>query len=147
MADRTEDFSGRQYPLMAVADLTYEDLNDDQVDQIFALPGGAIILSVMVKVLTAFNGTTPVLSVGLYSESTTDPDIFIDGVDLTVVEGYSASLRAQADEGNLDEALGVVPTDGDEIAILYANAGTATAGRLQLMVEYVVPGRSQENQG
>lgn len=147
--DRTERYSGRQYPLSAVIDFDYSTFVTGTVYSVLKLPGNAIITDVLLRVQTIFNNTTPIFAVGLSTEgdAQTDPDSLIDDASLAAVEGFSASLRSQSDEGNLDEAAGLIPSTGAEVYVKLGTTGQPTAGRAQLIVEYVLAGRSNENQG
>lgn len=147
--DVSENYSGRQYPLTAVIDFDYSTFTTGTVYKVLELPGEAILTDVMLRVLTAFDNTTPIFAVGLSTEvdADTDPDSLINDADISVVDGYAASLRSQSDEGNLDEAAAQIPTTGASIHVKLGTTGQPTAGRAQLVVEYVVPGRAIENQG
>lgn len=155
MTDVTASYSNRQYELVAIVDFDYSTFTDGTVDQVLALPAGSVITEISLQVLVVFNSTTPIFSVGLYSESTTDPDVFLDAVSLaTANETFQVSLGSADEEAALDAsvsgyAIGMNQVvEEDEIAVLYAaSSGTATAGRAQLTVRYLVPGRSNENQG
>lgn len=149
MADVTATYANRQYPLAAVIEFDFSTFTEDQVDQVIALPAGAIITDVILQVKTAWDNTTPTFNVGLFSDSETDPDTFLDGVSLAAGdETFQVSLRSADEEAALDLTEFNHITEADEIAILYAAAsGTATAGAATLIVEYVIGGRSQENQG
>ena len=149
MADVTATYAARQTPLSAVVEFTFATFTEDQVDQVIKLPAGAIITDVILQVKTAWDNTTPTFNVGLFSNTPTDPDDFLDGVSLgTGDETFQASLRSADEEAAMDASDLNHITNGDEIAILYAAAGgTAAAGAATLIVEYVVSGRSNENQG
>lgn len=145
MKDLTEHYSDRQYELTAVADLSYSDLTEDEVTEIFELPAGAIITGISLQVVTAWNSSTPVLAVGTDS---LDPDEYLDNVSLAAEANFPVSNLSADDDTNLftgDANLITVPTT---IKVLYAAAsGTASAGRAILTVKYIVLGRSNENQG
>jgi hypothetical protein len=147
--DWAHKFSGRQYPLVAVIDFDYSTFVTGTVYRVLDLPGGAILRNVTLRVQTIFNNTTPIFAVGLSTEgdADTDPDSLIDDAALTAVEGFAADLGAQADEGNLDEAAGLIPSTGAGVNVKLGTTGQPTAGRAQLLVEYVVASRAQENQG
>jgi len=150
MRDLTETYSGRQYPLCAVIDFDYSTFTKDEVTKVFALPAGAVIVSYALQVRTAWNNTTPTLTVGRYSLGPADPNSFLDDVSLgTGDETFQGSLYDAGTEANLDASdANHVDVPNDSIAVLYkAAAGTATAGAATLIVEYVVRGRDQENQG
>ena len=149
MADVTSTYSNRQYSLVAVVEFDFSTFTEDQVDQVIALPAGAIITDIILQVKTAWDNTTPTFNVGLFSESTTDPDIFLDAVALgTGDETFQISLSSADEEANLDNADQNHIAEEDEIAILYAAVGgTAAAGEATLIVKYLVSDRSNENQG
>ena len=149
MADVTATYANRQFPLTAVVEFDYSTFTEDQVDQVIALPAGAIITDVILQVKTAWNSTTPTFNVGLFSVTPADPDDFLDGVSLGTGDStFQTSVRSADEEAALDASDLNHITNGDEIAVLYAAAGgTATAGAATLIVEYVVGGRSNENQG
>lgn len=145
MKDLTEHYSDRQYELTAVADLSYSDLTEDEVTEIFELPAGAIITGISLQVVTAWNSSTPVLAVGT---DNSDPDEYLDNVSLASEANFPVSTLSADDDTALftgDANLITVPTT---IKVLYAAAsGSATAGRAILTVKYIVLGRGNENQG
>ena len=146
--DVTDTYSGRQYPLVALVDIDFDTFTVGTVYEVLKLPGNAVITSVALKVDVVWDDTTPVMAVGLLSDSSTDPDSILDGVALDAVEVYQASIYSADEEATLDESLAVIASTGDSIALAYTHAsGTATAGHAYLVVEYLVPGRSNENQG
>jgi len=97
-------------------------------------------------VKTIFDNTTPILTVGLKSEGA-NYNTILNGVSMAAVEGFSASLYSQSDEGNLDEAACQIAATGDSVMLAVGTSGTPTAGRAVLIVEYVTPGRGNENKG
>lgn len=150
VTDVTETYAARQYPRVAVVEFDYSTFTEDEVYQVFKLPGGAIITDVALQVKTAFDNTTPIFSVGLYSHSTTQPDNFLDAVSLgTGDETFQASMFSADEEAVLDNSDdNKVSSEGDEIAVLYAaTSGTATAGAAVLIVKYLDPAVSDENKG
>lgn len=146
ITDKSSKYSGRQYPLCLVIDFTYADFTVGTQYRVGRLPGGAVITSAAILTKTVFNNTTPIATLGLESEGASPLSIF-NGVSLAAVEGFSASLYSQSDEGNLDEALCAIAATGDALILTIGTSGTPTAGRAVLIVEYVMPGREQENKG
>lgn len=145
MADKTATYADRQYPLVAVIDFDYTTFTEDQVDQVLELPAGAIILGIALQVKTAWDNSAPVFNVGL---DASDPDAFIDAVSLAAEGNFPVSLFSADDDANLFTSDANIITVPDTLNVLYAAAsGTATAGEATLIVEYVISGRGNENQG
>ena len=93
------------------------------------VPKGATILSAQIEVLTAMDGTSGTLTVGLEENDGTVIDV--DGIDAAVAQ---AALVANA----------VIECDGALIGtqlaedgqLLVSTGGTVTAGRFKVVIEY-----------
>lgn len=146
MADHTEKYSDRQYELVAVAEIAVSDITAETEERIFELPAGAVITGFSLQILTAFDGT-PTFDVGLLNAAA---DCFLDGVSGAAVEAFGESLFGgdfgTTNGDGLDEAT-TVPSGARDIVTLTLHATNPTLGLARLIVKYVVPGRSIENQG
>jgi len=143
--DVTATYADRQYPLVAVIDFDFSTFTEDTTYDVLQLPAGAIITGLALQVKTAWDNTTPVLSVGLTSTAVTE---FLSAVALDAEANFPVGLYSADDDANLFTADANIVTVADTIELLYAAAaGTATAGAATLTVEYVVSGRSNEISG
>jgi hypothetical protein len=90
-----------------------------------ALPASAVILDVLVEIITAFNGTSPVLTVGTvstaYNNLVAAADVDETAVGVTrVTRGLGQSLTAA----------------GDVVPYVKAALTSATAGQAQITIVY-----------
>jgi len=96
----------------------------------FSLPANSVIVSAKVRIITAFNGTTPTLNVGLEQSDGTDID----------VDGLAAAATASV----VGVVVGAGALVGKSIGaaageLIVANtAGDSTAGKAQVLVEYIL---------
>lgn len=125
----TKHDNSRQWPLVAYKDLVLADFTTPQVYDV-VLPPGALLMSIVVLTVTAVNaGTTATLTVG---DGTTT---FVNGVDVTTTGSETVSNTPK-----------YYPSGGT-LTITPATTGTAaTTGQVEVYAEYVVNGRSNENQ-
>lgn len=139
--------SGRQYPLVAAALVDYSDLTVEVETNLFELPCNAVITGYSVQIVTAFDGT-PTIDLGIRSSVL---DSLLDGVDASVVEAYGGSLYGgdfgTTNSDGLDETANRVSASVVDYVTITLHATAPTAGRARVIVEYVLVGRSQENQG
>lgn len=121
-------FVGRQYPLAVLADY---GAGSTDISQGFTikLPPGAYIVSGKLTLATAFNGTTPVLTV---KDSAASPVSLFGNVDATAV-AVTQSLAADA---------GAYYPFGTTLTV--AVSGGATSGLAYILLEYVQLGRENE---
>jgi hypothetical protein len=129
----TEINSGRQYPLVAVAELSFSDLPAGVATEIFELPHNAVVTGGAVTVTQVGDGgTSETYDVG---DGTTG-DRFIDG----------ANAKAAARTAFTPD--GVKHSGKTAITFTRIEGGTpATQGQYRIECEYIVVGRSNENQG
>jgi hypothetical protein len=108
--------------------VNYNDPNLSTAVKFGKLPQNAFITRVAAHVTTAFNGTTPVLTVGT---NTTATQIF-GGSDLS---------EASATFQNMTSAAGLgmaVTTSGDtDLYVKYTEAVAGTAGAAVIVIEYI----------
>lgn len=127
--------AGRQEVISAAVAFAVADMGAMNGNDVAAieLPEGAVLLSGVVIIDTAFDGTTSdTLTVG----DVADPDRYVAGVD------------AQAEALTALVPTGLELTTPTDITIAITNVGgVATAGAGRLIVEYVVNGRSAFSQG
>lgn len=147
MATLVELNSGRQYPLVAVAEIAYDDVTVEVETNVFELPAGAIITGYSLQVVTAFDGT-PTVDLGLRNSVA---DSLLDGVDVSAVEAFGGSIFGgdfgTTNSDGLDEAANIPSASEPDYVTITLHATSPTAGLARLIVEYVVPERAQENQG
>lgn len=93
----------------------------------FTLPADAIILSVVVVVDTAFDGTGPVPSMSVGVAATPSKYVGSGDVDLTVAAGWSVFPNLPADASS------------EDLIITFVAGGGATAGAARVLVSYCVP--------
>lgn len=127
----------RQWPLVAEVDIAFGDIPGAAAVEVLELPQGSVITSIQLVVDTAFSGgTTHDLDIG----DVTDPNRYSQ----TIVELDAAGIPANPPAASLYETtdaepkLTVTPTH---------TGGDPSAGAARLLVEYVVSGRHNENQG
>jgi len=131
--------SGRQYPLVAVVDITYDDfvVSGDETSGVYEaidLPANATVVGGELIVDTAWDTAT-----------TATADIGDDGDP----DRYTASPLNLKSAGRTALALtGYEYTASNTIDIDFVTAGAdATAGAARLIVQYVIDDRACENQG
>jgi len=116
--------SGAAYDTNVAHVGTYTDASPYSM---FTLPANAIIKSVSVNVTTAFNGTSPAISLGV--TGTTSKWLPSTDVDLTTVGQYGA-IYCQS----------VATIGSSQAVIITLNPGTGgTAGAYEILVTYTVP--------
>lgn len=120
----TKKLIDRQWPLAAVAVVGADNVGAGKGLE-FTLPPGALLLRIAVQTTTAFNGTTPTLTVG---DGTTT---FANGVDIS-------SAGAETTTG----VPKFYPTGG-KVSITAAGTGV-TSGEAIVVAEYVVKNRGNE---
>lgn len=119
----------------AAAKFDFADLNadysvaSDLVGVVGALPAGAHILSATVKVLEAFDGTTPTAAVGLRDAS----DVAIDDDGLLAATSVTAT-------GTIAGAGALVGADitVDGYLVVVGSATDSTAGEMEVVIEYMI---------
>lgn len=125
--------AGRQCPIVAHVDINYSDLTSGTDAPAIELPGGAVLLSGSVAVLTPFNsGTSDVLDVGdggSQNRYLNDGNIHAAGLVALVPTGYQTTALSN-------------------LTVRWVGAGAVpTAGKVRLTVEYFVVGRAEFSQG
>lgn len=120
----TKKLIDRQWPLAAVAVVGADNVGAGKGLE-FTLPPGALLLRLAVQTTTAFNGTTPTLTVG---DGTTT---FANGVDIS-------SAGAETVTG----VPKFYPTGG-KVSIAAAGTGVSS-GEAIVVAEYVVKNRGNE---
>lgn len=147
MATLPEINSGRQYPLVAAVEVAVDDLTAATETNLIELPAGAVITGYSLQVVTAFDGT-PTFDLGLRNSVA---DSLLDGVDGAVVEAYGGSLFGgdfgTTNSDGLDEAANIVSASEPDYVTITLHATAPTVGLARVIVEYVLVGRAQENQG
>jgi len=125
--------SGRQQPIVAVALFDFTQLVSAAAKGLIELPPGAEVLSGAIVTTIVWNsGTSDVAVVG----------------DAGSANRYRASATFAAVGRYALTPTGYVTTAPTNVTITWTGAGTAiTTGSARLMVEYIVHGRSQFNQG
>lgn len=96
------------------------------------LPAGAFIVSAKIEVLTAFAGAgTETYNLGLNSDASTAIDA--DGIDAAVAIGaLTAGAWIDCDGALVGASIGAAAGQ----LVVVASAGTVTAGKARLIVEY-----------
>lgn len=125
--------SGRQYPLIATAELAFTDLPSGEIVDLFELPNGAVVIGgdIVVTQVTNTTGTDTVAigDAGLATRYATAVNIKAAARTALTITGYKTS--------------GKVPV---AVARTAADAA-ADQGSVRITVQYMVVGRSNENQG
>ncbi|MGE4338842.1 MAG: hypothetical protein AB7E55_23115 [Pigmentiphaga sp.] len=125
--------SNRQDVLHASVEISYADLVSGAASAAIELPGGAIVITGDVTVITPFNSVTS------------------DVIDV----GDSVTANRYLNDGNIHAAgrVALVPTgyvmpNVGDLSVTYVSAGgLPTAGLVRLSVCYVVDGRACTSQG
>jgi len=126
---------GRQYALRAVVDIDLADVSDELSKAALQLPQNAVVTAIDLIVDTVFDDTTTeTLSIGDATSATR--------YGTTIALGVAGLIAGVAPTG-------FQTTDAEpEITIVYAGGtGDAAVGAARLIVEYIVAGRHNENQG
>lgn len=124
---------GRQDPLYARVEVTFEDIASGVASEAIDVPAGAIIVDGYVNVTTAFDsGTSDVLDVG----DGDDDDRFTSSqIDISSTGATALDLT------------GHEYAEKDTIDVTWTAAGTAaTAGVFELVVAYIREDRAVETQ-
>lgn len=124
----------RQYPLVAVQEVNVADLLPAGLSAItIELPPGAIVTGGGTLVITPFNATgAALLDIGLTGGSAT---AFANDVDIETA-AYTAFATG----------VGTYLPNGGSVSLTGVATTGATAGKLQVLVHYVVVGRGNEVQ-
>lgn len=127
----------RQYPLRAQVDIAFGDIPGSAAVSVLELPEGSVVTNIQLIVDTAFSGgTTHDLDIG----DASDPNRYT----ATITEIDAAGIPANPPAVTLFETTLSEP----EITVTPTHTGgDPTAGALRLLVEYVIAGRQNENQG
>jgi hypothetical protein len=127
----------RQYPLTAVVELDYTDLPSGEAVEVIDLPPGAMVIDGFAQILVQDNaGTSSVFDVG----DADDDDRYVTDLDLK--SGQVGSFELFSANGLAREYTG-----GGVIEVKRTAVGTAsTAGRVRVVVTYIVNGRANEAQ-
>ena len=121
---------GRQWPLTAKVDFTFEDADGVSVELV-DIPGGAVITGGAVVIVNAFNSaTSAVLDLG----------------DKTTADKYLSNLDAKAAGGTNIAPAGGAFTVTDAVTLNITNTGAPTAGDGYVLISYVLAGRANEVQ-
>jgi len=137
----TNSKTGRQEVVAAYVDFDIEDFKDSAgtvlVTAIAAMqiPQGACIIDGFLAIDTAFNGTTPTLTIGDNADDTPDEDRYL-GAGSVASTGKIAVLNPNGDE--VAQACDVT---------LKLSAADATEGAGRICLRYVVAGRVAFSQG
>ncbi len=130
MALDLQDAVGRQYPLVATAKFTFEDLETGVVAEALGLPGNARVIGGEITVTEAFNSSTSdAADVG----DGDDADRYASGVDLQATGRTELTLTGY--QYTTPDTVDITPT---------FTGGPPTAGEGYVEVMYVLEGRSNE---
>lgn len=135
MTNLVRTVPGRQEKIVAIQELTFEDINASGEVTLFQIPSGSIVTGGHVNVSTAFtDATTLTLDVGI---SGGDIDIWTPTIiDLKTAGGTALDVTTTA--GAADKA-----TVFTAVAGTVTLTGTApTAGAVEVVLEYAMSGRS-----
>jgi hypothetical protein len=119
----------RQYPLVAVIELTFADLAAG-ANLAAQLPPGAIVVGGEITVNTVFDSTTNTLSIG----------------DAGSATRYASAVNLKSAARTALTLTGYKVTDANkDLLFTYAETGAAaTAGAATVVLNYVVAGRAHE---
>lgn len=127
----------RQYPLVAVVDIVFGDIPGSALVNVLELPQNAVVTKIDLVVDTAFaGGTTHDLDIG----DDVDPNRYTQTISEIDAAGVPTNPPA-ADFYQTTDAepnITVTPTH---------TGGDPTSGAARLIVEYIIDGRHNENQG
>lgn len=125
----------RQYPLVAEAAVTYDELTSGVALSLIDLPQGSVVTGGFIVVDTVWNSaTSDVLDLG---DATDDDEYTATQVNLTALGATELTITG-------------FETTSSEPAIVATWTGVGAApstGALRVVVEYIVSGRHNENQG
>ena len=128
-----EQNSGRQYPLVAVAELAFSDLPTGVATEIFELPHGAVVIGGDFVVVGVGNGSvTETVSVGDAASATR----YASAVNALVLARTGLTITGFKTSGKT--AVTATRTEG---------GSAATQGTYRFTVLYMQVDRSNENQG
>ncbi len=115
--------------------MNYVNLTDANTEyNIVRIPRYALITNIHVFVVTAFNGTTPIMTVGWNSNSSEDVDGFLTNVETEInLAGYKVPLA-----GTNINAGGYYFADASGAITVTIDPDTSTAGALYVFGEYTV---------
>lgn len=124
----------RQWPLVAIVEFTQAQLPTGVAVDVLELPEGAVVTDIAVVIDTAFDSVT--------SDT-------IDVGDATTADRYDTDVNGQVVGRTPGTPTGFQTTSAEpNIRLTNTAVGTeGTAGAGRLIVEYVVAGRHNENQG
>ena len=105
---------------------TYDDLPAASNGSMeYALPAGALIQSADIEIITAFNGTTPAITVGNAGVA----DAYITAANITETSaGWYAGTGAE---------VGVAVASGGEQLVVANSAGDSTQGKARVVIKYI----------
>ena len=131
--------SGRQYPLVARMPFAYTDLVSGTYAGMVDLPVNAIVTDARVVISTLFNSaTTDVFSIGDQPTGA--------AARATEYSAASADVTAVPTE-IVGKTTNYTYTGGGTVRVVWTGTGAApSAGAGVLVVEYIIDGRTQENQ-
>ena len=125
----------RQYPIVAIEEVNYDELPSGQAVNVIKLPVNAIVLNAGAFVDAATNaGTSSLLDLGDGDAS----DLYVSDLD-TQVAGESATI-------DLTEVGKKYPSGGFITATRTETGAPATAGKIRVFASYVVLHRANEVQ-
>ena len=125
--------SGRQYPLLAVAELSFEDLPSGEATELFELPHGAVVIGGDIVVTQVANTTgTDTISIGDEDTATR----YANAVDFKSAARTALTITGYKTSGKLPIAVTRTAADGD-----------ANQGSVRITVQYMALDRANENQG
>jgi len=125
---------GAQRKMCVVGKATAADIGTNSL-QIGEIPAGAIVTDAHIVITEAFDGTTPALTTEVVD------------VDGTSLYGLQSAVAATA-TGRTSGAVTADPATVVGIVAISNSAADSTAGEVQVIVEYFVPGgRADENAG
>lgn len=120
-----------QYPLIFNVELGPDDIGNEVVVDV---QPGFILLRAVVAVRTAFNGTTPTISV--VDNKDTPTEIIDDATSLATVAATAATVL-----------YGEYPSGGKLRILPVVASGSVTAGLADVLIEGIVKGRQNERIG
>lgn len=127
--------SGRQYPLAAVLEFTFADQAVPIADApAIELPANAVVTGGYVEVTTAYVGLGASATIDLQIDNVS---LLAAAVDLDVAAGTGAAIVPN----------GAKMAATNTVDVTIAGTGTATAGAVRVIIEYIIVGRANENQG
>lgn len=127
----------RQYPLLASVDIVFGDIPGSTLVNVLQLPQNSVVTKIDLVVDTAFaGGTTHDLDIG----DDVDPNRYSQ----TICEIDAAGIPANPPAADLSQTTDAEPN----ITVTPTHTGgDPTSGAARLLVEYVIDGRHNENQG